>query len=119
MFNNYDEHWKFWYQPGITFDEAIYVHPLKQWDVQLIREKFLKDSNIVLMVIFGSAVSIRCHSESDVDVYIETKDGRSLYKLPPYTNLTGEVDVVCNIKDWTYGVAKAIARDGIVIFDRR
>lgn len=119
MFNNYDEHYKFWYQPDVTFEQAIYVHPLKQWDLQLIYDSLWEQSNVLLLVVFGSAVTLGCHSESDIDLYIETADGKSNYHLPSYLYLSSEIDTIENMKDWNCNIGREIAEKGIVLFDRR
>lgn len=117
MFNNFDEHWKFWREDGISFPNAQFVHPCKQEDVQAIYDSMIKQDNIVLLVVFGSSVTLGCHVPSDVDIYIETRDNKMMYELP-YSELKSEVDVVMNLTNWNYGVAKEIAEKGIVLFDR-
>lgn len=118
MFNDFDNHWKFWQvEPWVTFPNYKYVHPGKQCDVQVIYDALVKQENVKLLVIFGSAVTIGCFQWSDIDIYIETDNGYH-YELP-WKELRYDVDVLVNIDSWTWGVGKEIAEKGIVIFDRR
>jgi predicted nucleotidyltransferase len=84
-FNNYDLHFKF----------------LPRFD------------NINKVVVFGSSVSDRCHSGSDIDLYLELKDNEKPPKLP-YDKIISEVDMVINVKQ-TDSIWKAIVKDGIVV----
>lgn len=115
--NNYDEHFKFIVKDGVDFPNAEFIHPLKQLDGQILYEELLADENIVLFVVFGSAVDFRCNSYSDMDIYLERKD-REVYHKFSYEFKT-ELDVLYDIDDKESGIWKSIDRDGIIIFDRR
>lgn len=117
MFNHYDDHFKFWNMDGVTFPNAKYVHPLKQRDIQNIYDQLIQDDNITLLVVFGSSVDFRCHSESDIDLYMERRDKERYPKLD-YSFLS-DLDKIYDLKDFSKGLGKSIAEEGIVLFDRR
>jgi predicted nucleotidyltransferase len=90
-----------------------YIHPLKQLDLYYILEAWKDDDNINRVVVFGSSVSDRCHSGSDIDLYLELKDNEKPPKLP-YDKIISDVDMIINVKQ-TDSIWKAIDRDGIVV----
>ena len=113
--NNFDEHFKFSVMSGVSFPNAQFVHPIKQQCVQMLYDELWQDDNVLLMVVFGSAVDFRCHSHSDVDVYLERKDRAHYHSLQCDT----EVDLIYDVQNKDSGIWQSIDRDGIVIFDRR
>lgn len=117
MFNHYDDHFKFWNMDGVTFPNARYVHPLKQRDIQNIYDQLIQDKNITLLVVFGSSVDFRCHSESDIDLYMERNDKERYPKLE--YSFQSDIDRIYDIQDFSKGLGKSIAEEGIVLFDRR
>ncbi len=118
MFNNFVEHWKFDIKEDITFPNAMYVHPLQQWDVQILFDSLYADLNVKLMVIFGSSVEFRCDSFSDIDLYLEC-DPIDHHPTIYYEYLTKEVDILLNFDHWNDQISREISEKGIVLFDRR
>lgn len=53
------------------FMNCEYVHPLQQKRVAELVEHLKNDNNVNAIVIFGSSVTSRCHTESDVDIYCD------------------------------------------------
>ena len=114
--NDFDNHAKLFVKEGITYPNAVYTHPLKQVDLQNIYNTMLKDSNVRLLVVFGSTVNMICHSNSDIDLYIELQDNNKVPVIPD--SVISDVDLIYNVSKAS-GIYKSIDRDGIVLFDRR
>lgn len=102
---------------AVKFKNCEYIHPLKQIEVQLIVNMLSKHECVKKIIVFGSAVSMRCHSGSDLDIYVEsgTGDARSLMDM---SLLRTELDVLDDPLNFSYGVGLAIAREGITVFER-
>ncbi len=114
--NNFEEHAQLIVKEGITYPNAKYTHPLKQKDIQIIYDNFLNDKNVKLLVVFGSTVNMVCHSNSDLDLYIEIADKENPPSIPE--EVVSEVDLIYDIST-TSSLYKSIDRDGIILFDRR
>lgn len=114
--NNFEEHAKLIVKDGIAYPHAQYTHPLKQDDIQIIYDMFLRDSNVRLLVVFGSTVNMVCHSSSDLDLYVELQNSDTPPKIPD--SVVSDVDLVYGISK-TSSLYKSIDRDGIVLIDRR
>lgn len=54
-----------------TFTNVQYINPLKQCDVQEIVTQLSKDAGVREIIVFGSAVEMRCSSYSDLDIFID------------------------------------------------
>lgn len=52
------------------FKNCSFVYPIQQRKVRALIDELSKNENVLLIVIFGSSVSERCHIDSDVDVYV-------------------------------------------------
>lgn len=72
-----------------TFRNVEHINPLKQRDVQEIVNQLSKDKEIREIIVFGSAVEMRCHSRSDLDIFID-KDQK--YLDLNYDPITSEID---------------------------
>ena len=92
------------------------VHPLKQKDVDVLVTSISKDTNIKCIIIYGSALDLRCRSFSDLDVYVETYDKDKSIKLP-YDDLDTEVDLTRDISH-TSRLYKEIDRTGLLILGK-
>lgn len=114
--NNFEEHAKLIVKDGIVYPYAQYTHPLKQDDIQIIYDRFLRDPNVKLLVVFGSTVNLVCHSNSDLDLYVELQNSDTPPKIPD--NVVSDVDLVYDIPE-TSSLYKSIDRDGIILIDRR
>lgn len=118
MFNNLDNRWKFPVRcAAVTFKHCVYIHPLKQEDIQVLVNQAKEDSNIVRLIVFGSSVSIECRPWSDIDLYVETLSPDKP-ELDTYCLRTESVDILTQPLDFSFGVGYSIARDGIVIYER-
>lgn len=117
IFNNYDLHYRFLARfEDKKFHNMEYIHPLKQLDIYYILEAWKKDDNIRRVVVFGSTVSDRCHSGSDIDLYVQLDDNTHVPRLP-YEQIISEVDLLVQVKE-TDAIWNAIMRDGIVVYER-
>lgn len=67
---------------SVLFPEIIYcedieirrVHPLKQKVVADINKMLKDDDRVSAVVLFGSAVNLRCNIHSDIDVVVRLDD---------------------------------------------
>ena len=50
------------------------VFPTKQLLVKRIHDSFKNDARVVCMVLFGSSVSIKCNSQSDIDLLVRLSE---------------------------------------------
>lgn len=110
--------WKFPVRcAGVTFQNCERIHPLKQVDVQLVVNMLKKYNYVRKVIVFGSAVSMRCHSGSDLDLYVETGDTFAL-PLIDESLLYTEIDVLNDPICFDKGVGLAIAMEGITVYER-
>lgn len=79
-------------------DELKYIFPSKQKAVQKAIELASNDSRIERLIIFGSAVTMKCGTGSDIDIALDVPgmDNDSFAGLarPFYTEIPSEVDVI-------------------------
>ncbi|MCI9619495.1 MAG: hypothetical protein HFG85_06005 [Dorea sp.] len=115
-FNNYDLHFRFETKEGVHFENAQYIHPLKQKLVQSYVGCFDQDYNVKAAIIFGSSVEFGCHSFSDLDICIERYDYERGFRNYP-EEYVEETDLV--YYDAIGPRLKSeIEKKGIVVFDR-
>lgn len=115
MLNDYKKHYKFWNMPGIDFLNAEYIHPLKQKSVQKMLDEMRHFSEIVQVIIFGSAVDMRCRPFSDVDVFVRLEKDTVFPRLS--RNWDTEVDLLYDLAEDS-ALMKEIYRTGIVVYER-
>ena len=79
-------------------EELKYIFPSKQKAVQKAIELAAVDSRIERLIIFGSAVTMKCGIGSDIDIALDVPDIDidSFAKLarPFYREIPSEVDVI-------------------------
>ena len=114
--NDLENHAQLPVKAGVTYPLAKYTQPLKQLDIQIIYDSMIQDDNVLLLVIFGSTVNMVCHSNSDIDIYVELRDYNNIPAIPD--NVLSDVDLIYDISK-TSGIYRSIDRDGIILFDRR
>lgn len=114
--NDYDEMWDFNLVVNSNLKDINRIHPLKQRDVTALVNELQKDDNINRIIIFGSALDMRCNWYSDLDVYVETRDKEKRVCLP-YDDLEGEIDLVRDI-DHNSKLYKEIDKTGLLIWER-
>lgn len=96
------------------------IYPLKQKQVAQIYDK-VKDNSIVRRaIIFGSSVTGRCHTGSDLDICIDAdvSDGMKVYELQR------QIGEICN---WNCDILmysnlgsrmkNTVEREGVVIYE--
>ena len=54
------------------------IYPMQQPKVLEFLEDIKNDENVLKVIIFGSSVTYNCHSESDVDIYLELEKNHSV-----------------------------------------
>ncbi len=79
-------------------EKLKYIFPSKQKAVQKAIELAMSDIRIERLIIFGSAVTMKCGSGSDVDIALDVPniDFDEFAKLarPFFTEIPSEVDVI-------------------------
>lgn len=114
--NDYEEMWNFDVVVDSTLKDINRIHPLKQQDTDVLFKHLQQDRNIRSIVIFGSALDMRCNGRSDLDVYVETDHPESRIELP-YEELNTEIDLVRDLKH-TSRLYQEIDRTGLEIYRR-
>lgn len=78
--------------------ELKYIFPSKQRAVQKAIELARSDSRILRMIVFGSAVTMRCGDTSDIDIALDAPglDFEGFVKLahPFLSEIPSEVDLI-------------------------
>lgn len=116
-YNNYDLHFIFELKnPNIRFQNAEYVHPLKQELVQEFQQDFEADPNVAAAIVFGSGVEFRCNSYSDLDLCIERHDPGKAFHYQAADH--GEAVDLLYADQIGSRLRKEIEEKGIVVFDR-
>lgn len=67
--------WKIFSDP---FQNVEHIFPLQQKRTKQIIDYLKKDPNVNSITIFGSSVTPQCHNESDLDIYVEIKENKTL-----------------------------------------
>ncbi len=75
------------------------VFPTKQRQVRDIHNEFKSDKRISSIMVFGSAVSDRCHQGSDIDILVRLKD-----ECVDVKNKNDISEMIQNICDWNADV---------------
>ncbi|MDO4291626.1 MAG: nucleotidyltransferase domain-containing protein [Eubacteriales bacterium] len=116
-YNHYDLHFRFEIKNDtIHFQNAQYIHPLKQELVQELQRDFAQDENVKAAVIFGSGVEFRCNSFSDLDVCIERYDTAKPFHYEAAAD--GEAIDLLYADQLGEKLRREIEEKGIVVYDR-
>lgn len=79
-------------------DKLKYIFPSKQKAVQKAIELAMNDSRIERLIIFGSAITMKCGIGSDIDIALDVPniDFEEFAKLarPFFTEIPSEVDII-------------------------
>ena len=60
------------------FDNCEKIYPIQQKKVQQMISNLKDDTNVEKIIVFGSSVQDTCHTGSDVDFYIVSKQDRKI-----------------------------------------
>lgn len=114
--HNGEDLWDFEVISDMQYENVNHIHPLKQKDVFSFIQDAKKDSHIIGIIVFGSAVRFDCHSMSDLDILVIRDDSRlridaSLLKVQ------SELDIIFHSK---LGVRlkEEIGKTGVIVFRR-
>lgn len=116
MKTDYENMWDFDVVVTSDMPDINRVHPMVQSSADALYRAFVKDANIRLFAIFGSAVDIACSLRSDLDVYIETADTDKRVELP-YDELKVEIDLLRDLRHDSF-LYERIATTALVVFER-
>lgn len=97
IYHNGDNLWDFEVLSNFNYKNANHIHPLKQRDVSLLIHAAKRDSHIIGIIVFGSAVRFDCHSMSDLDILIIRDDGK-LEINAPIDEVQSELDIIFSSK---------------------
>ncbi|MCH1942422.1 nucleotidyltransferase family protein [Holdemania massiliensis] len=96
------------------FKNCERIHPLQQKKVARMLEDFKQDNNIIKVIVFGSSVTVQCHNDSDLDLYVV---------------LDQEKKVIKNYYDFVYDLwtnfsvdtklLKEIEQKGVIVYERQ
>lgn len=68
------------------FDKCEYIYPIQQRKVKILLDELKKNELVKKIVIFGSSITSRCHSGSDVDIYVEFKENPRCIPIDCYVD---------------------------------
>lgn len=104
-----------WRVIGDYFLNVNKIHPLMQSHVRNIINELIQYNNVKRIIVFGSSTTWQCHSESDLDIYLELSDNNEPFKqyLLSYPK---------NIDYWNnYSVDKRLLNEiiskGVVVYE--
>ena len=95
------------------FKNCQYIYPIQQKKVEKMINHLRDNDNVIKIMVFGSSVTSMCHVGSDVDFYVEVKEGKRI--------ITEYLDFLYDL--WTnYTVdekmKKEIYKKGVVVYKR-
>lgn len=94
------------------------IHPLKQKLVEKIRNYSMTNENIKSIIIFGSSVTDRCHSFSDLDIYFDLKkNDNSAYKYI-YSLIDENIDYWDNFRVDSR-MLNEIMKEGVKVYEQK
>lgn len=104
-------------------DESLqYVFPSKQQSVQQAIDLARADERIKRLIVFGSAVTMRCGIGSDLDLALDVPgaDTEEFLKIahPFFVGIDSEVDIIHYNEIHSELLKKEIDEKGVVVFDR-
>lgn len=111
-----DTLWDFEVLPGLKYENVNHIHPLKQRDVFALIKATEKDSHIIGIIVFGSAVRFDCHSQSDLDILI-IRDDSSLSINSSLSEVKSELDIIFHTKLGSR-LREEISKTGVIVFRR-
>lgn len=114
--HNGDHLWDFEILPGIQYENANRIHPLKQRDVSKLITAVQTDSHIIGIIIFGSAIRFDCHSASDLDVLLIRNDSQ-LKINASLSEVNSELDIIFNAKLGKH-LKNEISKTGVIVYRR-
>lgn len=114
--HNGDHLWDFEILPGIQYENANRIHPLKQRDVSKLITAVQNDPHIIGIIIFGSAIRFDCHSASDLDVLLIRNDSQ-LKINASLSEVNSELDIIFNAKLGKH-LKNEISKTGVIVYRR-
>ena len=103
-------------------EKLKYIFPSKQKAVQKAIELAMNDSRIKRIIIFGSAITMKCGSGSDLDIALDIPDmdfdGFTKIARPFFTEIPSEVDVI-HYNDIRSELLKNEVNKGVCVYDRQ
>lgn len=114
--HNGDDLWNFEVLFDLQYENVNHIHPLKQKDVFLLIQAVRKDSHIIGVIVFGSAVRFDCHSMSDLDILI-IRDDSQLRIDASLSEIQSELDIIFHSKLGKH-LKQEIQKTGVIVFRR-
>lgn len=94
------------------FLNAERIHPIMQRDVLAIINDLKNDSNVTKITVFGSSITSHVRSGSDIDLYVEIKENKSVHQ----TLIDTPVDFWTNFSV-DEEMLKEILKTGVVVYE--
>lgn len=114
--HNGDNLWDFEIISDVKYENVNRIHPLKQKDVCRLIQDVQKDSHIIGIIVFGSAVRFDCHSRSDLDVLI-IRDDSQIRIDASLSEVQSELDIIFHSK-LGERLKEEIRKTGVIVFRR-
>lgn len=103
-------------------EKLKYIFPSKQKAVQKAIEPAMTDSRIERLIIFGSAITMKCGIGSDVDIALDVPninfDEFAKLARPFFTEIPSEVDVI-HYNDIHSELLKKEVNKGVCVYARQ
>lgn len=104
--------------------QANRIHPLMQRVVNDIYEYVKTDNSIEKVIIFGSAINIRCNNKSDIDVALKIRNecfnieyrNKISEKIQEISNFNADI-IWLNTIDKNSRLYENISKKGVVIYE--
>lgn len=121
IFHEYIHHngenlWDFEVLSDLNYNNVNHIHPLKQHDVARLISAAKKDSHILGIIVFGSAVRFDCHSLSDLDVLVIRDDSKIQFNAS-LDQVQSELDMIFNAK-LGERLKEEIANTGVLVYPK-
>lgn len=94
------------------FMNCEYIHPLQQKRVAQLIEHLKNDNNINMIIIFGSSVTSRCHTDSDVDIYCDINEKKRV--INKYLDFPYDLITNFSVDDILYN---EICEKGVIVYE--
>lgn len=107
--------------PGRTASNTIrHIFPTKQIDVQKILDYAMQNKTIYKIIVFGSATTLYCHNDSDLDLAVIVADENAYKQFNKFlsSNIQTEYDLIDYSKITNKILKSEIDLKGVCVYDK-
>lgn len=95
------------------FLSSACIHPLKQRQISELVKKAKYYLPVKRIVVFGSALTLRCHQDSDIDIVVWDK--KRIFQPPP----NDKYDLVyADMLTPEWSAYNDIVNEGVIVYER-